>query len=122
MEKGIIITTRKAARISPSFIKIQFFDGTIRQGKIIYSDNIVPFGLIKISGGVWEKEKQKYKSLKIGDCRDDSFKPNAEVELFGMGNEGTFISKKGKIINSNRNFSSRYGGLFQVKIKNNNIK
>jgi len=115
LDKGIIITTRKAARISPSFIKIQFYDGTIRQGKIIYSDNIVPFGIIQITGGTWEKEKNKYKSLKMGDCRDNLFKPNLEVEIVGMGTEGTFISKKGKIINSNRNFSSRYGSLFQVK-------
>ena len=114
LDKGIIITTRKAARISPSLIKIQFYDGSIRQGKIIYSDNIVPFGIIQISGGTWEKEKNKYKSLKIGDCRDGFFKSNLEVEIVGMGVEGTFISKKGKIINSSRNFSSRYGALFQV--------
>lgn len=106
---------RKAARISPSFIKIQFYDGTIRQGKIIYSDNIVPFGIIQITGNAWEKEKNKYKSLKIGDCRDGNFKPNLEVEIYGMSSEGTLIYKKGKIINSNRNFSSRYGALFQVK-------
>ena len=115
LDKGLIITTRKAARISPSFIKIQFYDGTIRQGKIIYSDNIVPFGIIQITSGTWEKEKNKYKSLKMGDCRNNLFKPNLEVEIFGMESEGTFITKKGKIINSNRNFSSRYGALFQVK-------
>lgn len=102
--------------MSPSFIKIQFYDGSIRQGKIIYSDNIVPFGIIQINGGTWEKEKHKYKSLKLGDCREGSFKPNQEVEIFGMGQEGTFLTKKGKIINSNRNFSSRYGALFQVSI------
>lgn len=111
----MIITTRKAARLSPSFIKIQFFDGTIRQGKVIYSDNIVPFGIIKINGSTWEKEKSKYKSLKLGNCYDDSFKSNLEVDMIGMGLEGTYITKKGKIINSNRNFSSRYGALFQVK-------
>jgi hypothetical protein len=51
----------------------------------------------------------------MGDCRKNLFKPNLEVEIFGMEVEGTFITKKGKIINSNRNFSSRYGALFQVK-------
>lgn len=114
IEKGLIVTTRKAARLSPAFIKIQFYDGTIRQGKVLYSDNIVPFGIIQINGSMWEKEKSKYKSLKLGDCYDESFKPNLEVEIIGMGLEGTYIKKKGKIINSNRNFSSRYGSLFQV--------
>ena len=70
--------------------------------------------MIEISGGAWEKEKNKYKSLKIGDCRDEAFKPNLEVEIVGMGFEGAYISKKGKIINTNRNFSARYGALFQV--------
>ncbi len=116
MEKGLIVTTRKAARLSPAFIKIQFYDGTIRQGKVVYSDNIVPFGIIQINGSMWEKEKSKYKSLKLGDCYDESFKPNLEVEMIGMGLEGTYIKKKGKVINSNRNFSSRYGALFQVII------
>ncbi len=37
-DKGIIVTNKKAARISPSKIKIQFFDGsTTTKGKIIYS-------------------------------------------------------------------------------------
>jgi len=65
---------------------------------------------------MWDKEYTKYKSLKLGDCNDESFKPNLEVEIIGMGVEGTYISKNGKIINSNRNFSSRYGSLFQVII------
>ena len=38
-----------------------------------------------------------------------------EIDLIGMSMEGTYINKKGKIINSNRNFSTRYGALFQVK-------
>jgi len=114
LEKGLIITIRKAARLSPSFIKIQFYDGTIREGKIIYSDNIVPFGIIQINTSIWKKEYTKYKSLKLGDCYDKSFKPNLEVEIMGMAVEGTYITKKGKIINSNRNFSTRYGSLFQV--------
>lgn len=116
MEKGLIVTTRKAARLSPAFIKIQFYDGTIRKGKVVYSDNIVPFGIIKINLSMWENEKSKYRSLKLGNCYDESFKPNLEVEMIGMGVEGTYITKKGKVINSNRNFSSRYGSLFQVKL------
>lgn len=108
------MTTRKAARLSPAFIKIQFFDGSIRQGKVIYSDFIAPFGIIKIDGSAWAHDKTKYKSLKMGNCYDETFKSNAQVEIIGMGVEGTYITKKGKIVNSNRNFSTRYGGLFQV--------
>jgi hypothetical protein len=75
---------------------------------------VVPFGIIKINVSNWGEGKSKYRSLKLGNCYDESFKPNMEVELTGMGLEGTYITKKGKIINSHRNFSSRYGSLFQV--------
>ena len=40
VENGVIVTSRKAARSSPSKIKAQFFDGTIMNGKIIYSGKI----------------------------------------------------------------------------------
>lgn len=112
MEKGLIVTNRRAARISPSLVKIQFFDGTIKNGRVIYTDAIVPFGIVEIKGSLWNKDSSKYSELKLGSA--ENTESGAKVSLIGTTPEGTYISKSGKVINSNRNFSTRYGALFQT--------
>jgi S1-C subfamily serine protease len=74
---------------------------------------MVPFGLIQIDNSNWAKEKSKYKELKLGSANDEDFKVDAPLYLIGTSSEGTYIVKKGMIINSNRNYSNRYGSLFQ---------
>jgi S1-C subfamily serine protease len=126
------LTNRKSARISPSYVKVQFFDGTIKNGKIIYTDSLMPFGIIKVEGlqknqnllrnftsinsGNFSTEIQsQYSQLNMSRTDSDSnFQPGSYVFLMGTTAEGAYIQKKGKIINTNRNFSSRYGSLFQT--------
>lgn len=36
MEKLLILTTKKSARMSPSSIKVQFYDGKIANAKVVY--------------------------------------------------------------------------------------
>jgi S1-C subfamily serine protease len=40
INKLLILTIRKAARMSPSTIKVQFYNGKIVNGKVIYSGKI----------------------------------------------------------------------------------
>jgi hypothetical protein len=74
---------------------------------------MVPFGIIQIDSKNWAQEKSKFKQLILGSTNDDDFKVDAALTLFGATSEGTYIVKKGIIINTNRNYSFRYGSLFQ---------
>jgi hypothetical protein len=58
--------------------------------------------------------QNKYSQLQLGTSNDFDFFPGASVNLMGATSEGSYITKKGKIINTNRNFSTRYGSLFQT--------
>ena len=75
---------------------------------------MVPFGLIKIESTNWDQEKTKYDQLPLGSANDDDFKVDAAITLIGTNTEGTYILKNGAIINTNRNYSNRYGSLFQT--------
>jgi hypothetical protein len=75
---------------------------------------MVPFGLIKIESPHWAQEKTKYNQLPFGSANDDDFKVDAAITLIGTNSEGTYIIKNGAIINTNRNYSNRYGSLFQT--------
>jgi S1-C subfamily serine protease len=39
INKLLILTIKKAARMSPSTVKVQFYNGKIVNGKVIYSGN-----------------------------------------------------------------------------------
>ena len=74
---------------------------------------MVPFGIIQIDSVNWAQEYTKFKQFKLGTTNDDDFKVDAPLSLIGATTEGTYIVKKGIIINTNRNYSFRYGSLFQ---------
>ncbi len=86
----------------------------------------MPFGIIKVEGlqpyvnstnnstGTGLIPNQ-YSQLNMTRTHSDSnFLPGSNVFLMGTTAEGAYITKKGKIINTNRNFSTRYGSLFQT--------
>ena len=100
--------------MSPSFIKIQFHDGSISNGKVIYSDPFLPFGIIQIE--IKNKENFKsYNELSLGNTNDkQAFFPSANVLLICIAEDENYVVKRGKIVNTNRNFSKKYGSLFQV--------
>jgi hypothetical protein len=87
----------------------------MKNGRVIYTDSIVPFGIIEIEGEFDLKERERYNQLKLGKSDEDLkyFYPGASVTILGVTNEGSYIKKNGKIINTIRNFSTRYGSLFQ---------
>lgn len=75
---------------------------------------MVPFGLIKIESTNWAEDKSKFSQLGLGSANDDDFKVDAPITLIGTTSEGTYVVKNGAIINTNRNYSNRYGSLFQT--------
>lgn len=78
------------------------------------SEESKPHNEIKSEQKISNKSETKYSQLQLGNTNDFDFFPGASVYLMGATSEGSYISKQGKIINTNRNFSSRYGSLFQT--------
>lgn len=114
-EKGIIITSKNTARISPTFIKIQFYDGSIFNGKVIYSDPFLPFGVIQVE--VKNNNLKNYDYLPLGNTINPSkFYPSSNVILICLAEDENYVIKRGKIVNTNRNYRKKYGSLFQVSL------
>ena len=121
-EKLLILTTKKSARMSPSSIKVQFYDGKIANAKVIYHgksyfilDVRLPFGIIQVKKGSLKSEtRSKYRNLKLGSVNNHQFALNSPVLLIGLNDKGEYVIKNGKILSTNRNLSTRYGSIFQV--------
>ena len=102
--------------MSPCNIKVQFYDGSISNGKVIYSDPFLPFGLIEVEN----KDNislKNYNSSSLGTTLNKrNFFPSANVLLICLADDENYVIKQGKIVNTNRNYHSKYGSLFQVLI------
>jgi hypothetical protein len=112
-EKGLILTSRGTARMSPAVIKVQFYDGSISNGQVIYSDPFFPFGIIKVDPKY--TTSSQFHKLKLGSTTDSkTYFPSANVLLICLADDENYVIKKGKIVNTNRNYQRKYGSLFQV--------
>ena len=108
--------------MSPSSIKVQFYDGKIANAKVIYHgksyfilDVRLPFGIIQVKKGSLKSEtRSKYRNLKLGSVNNHQFALNSPVLLIGLNDKGEYVIKNGKILSTNRNLSTRYGSIFQV--------
>lgn len=101
--------------MSPCNIKVQFHDGSISNGKVLYSDPFLPFGLIQVDVKV--TNLMKYNSLPLAsNTRTSGLIASANVLLICLADDENYVIKQGKIVNTNRNYKNKYGSLFQVFI------
>lgn len=75
----------------------------------------MPFGIIKVSNSVLKTQNAvNYKAVTLGKTRNRKFALDNDVIMIGWTDKKDYAVKIGKVINKNRNFSGRYGSIFQV--------
>lgn len=94
-------------------MKVQFHDGSISNGKVVYSDPFLPFGVIQVDPKM--NNFTHFHELKLGKTTDHAqFYPSVNVLLICLADDENYVVKRGKIVNTNRNLQTKYGSLFQV--------
>jgi len=102
-ELGLIATNKHVTRISPTTHKINFLNGAVEKGTVVYYDFYHDFGFIQLDIA---KDKSKYKAselykslveVELGSSYD--LKTNDEIMLIG-NNEGVNYSIKYGIVNN----------------------
>ena len=95
-EKGIIATNAHVTGSSPAFIKVNFFDGSFTEARVLYYDAVHDFGFLKIDPDNVDLKLQEvrfgsWKKLKVGD----------EVLLVGNNGREEYSIKFGAVANLN---------------------
>ncbi len=108
-ERGIIATNRHVTGSSPSYVKINFHDGSFTQARILYYDATHDFGFYQINPGEVEFELQAVKlgawnELALGD----------ELLLIGNNEKEEYSIKFGTIANLNVNKGDRHSSYLHT--------
>jgi S1-C subfamily serine protease len=102
-EYGIIATNAHVVGTSPSYVKINFFDGSFTEARTLYYDPVHDFGFYKIDPESLGFDLQavtlgSWKKLAVGD----------EVLLIGNNEKEEYSIKFGAVANLNVNKGRRY--------------
>ena len=102
-ERGIIATNRHVTGSSPSYVKINFYDGSFTEAKGLYYDPTHDFGFYKIDPAEVQFELQAvqlgaWRELVLGD----------ELLLIGNNEKEEYSIKEGKVANLNVNKGDRH--------------
>lgn len=108
-ERGIIATNRHVTGISPAYVKVNFFDGSFTEAKLLYYDPVQDFGFYKIEPNevafpLKAVEFDSWRNLKVGD----------ELLLIGNNEKEEYSIKIGTVTNLNVNKGDRYGSYIHT--------
>jgi S1-C subfamily serine protease len=108
-ERGIIATNRHVTGISPSYVKVNFFDGSFTEAKLLYYDPVQDFGFYKIEPNDLTFALQavafdSWRNLKLGE----------ELLLIGNNEKEEYSIKIGTVTNLNVNKGDRYGSYIHT--------
>ena len=102
-ERGIIATNEHVTGKSPSYVKINFYDGSFTQAKVLYYDPTHDFGFYQIDPASVKFElhavkTDSWRNLSLGD----------ELLLIGNNEKEEYSIKFGTVANLNVNKGSRH--------------
>ena len=108
-ERGIIATNRHVTGSSPSYVKINFHDGSFTEARILYYDPTHDFGFYQIDPAEVDFELQavelgEWSSLALGD----------ELLLIGNNEKEEYTIKFGRITNLNVNKGDRHSSYIHT--------
>ena len=108
-ERGIIATNRHVTGSSPAYVKINFYDGSFTEAKILYYDPTHDFGFYQINPTEVEFTLEAvqlgaWRSLALGD----------ELLLIGNNDKEEYSIKEGKVANLNVNKGNRHSSYIHT--------
>jgi len=108
-ERGIIATNRHVTGISPSSVKVNFYDGSFTEAKLLYYDPVQDFGFYKIDPKevafpLQAVEFDSWRNLTLGQ----------ELLLIGNNEKEEYSIKMGTVTNLNVNKGDRYGSYIHT--------
>ena len=108
-EHGIIATNRHVTGSSPSYVKINFHDGSFTEARILYYDPTHDFGFYQIDPAEVEFE---LKAVELGEW--DSLSLGDELLLIGNNEKEEYTIKFGRITNLNVNKGDRHSSYIHT--------
>ena len=108
-ERGIIATNRHVTGSSPAYIKINFYDGSFTEARILYYDPTHDFGFYQINPAEVNFELQ---SVELGAWADLSL--GDELLLIGNNEKEEYSIKFGAITNLNVNKGDRHSSYIHT--------
>ena len=108
-ERGIIATNRHVTGSSPSYVKINFYDGSFTEAEILYYDPTHDFGFYRINSEEVQFELEavrtnSWRSLALGD----------ELLLIGNNEKEEYSIKFGTVANLNVNKGDRHSSYIHT--------
>ena len=108
-EHGIIATNRHVTGSSPSYVKINFHDGSFTEARILYYDPTHDFGFYQIDPAEVEFELQ---AVELGEW--DSLSLGDELLLIGNNEKEEYSIKFGTVANLNVNKGDRHSSYIHT--------
>ncbi|MDE0299694.1 MAG: trypsin-like peptidase domain-containing protein [Candidatus Poribacteria bacterium] len=108
-ERGIIATNRHVTGSSPSYVKINFYDGSFTEAKVFYYDPTHDFGFYQINP---EEVEFSLEAVQLGAWRDLAL--GDELLLIGNNEKEEYSIKEGKVANLNVNKGNRHSSYIHT--------
>ena len=108
-EHGIIATNQHVTGTSPSYVKINFHDGSFTEARILYYDPTHDFGFYQIDPAAVEFELQ---AVALGEW--DSLALGDELLLIGNNEKEEYSIKFGTVANLNVNKGDRHSSYIHT--------
>ena len=108
-ERGIIATNRHVTGSSPSYVKINFHDGSFTEAQILYYDPTHDFAFYQIDPAEVEFELQ---AVELGEW--DSLSLGDELLLIGNNEKEEYSIKFGTVANLNVNKGDRHSSYIHT--------
>ena len=108
-ERGIIVTNRHVTGSSPSYVKINFYDGSFTEAKMLYYDSTHDFGFYQIDPNEVLFELQ---AVQPGSWRDLAL--GDELLLIGNNEKEEYSIKFGTVANLNVNKGDRHSSYIHT--------
>ena len=107
--RGIIATNRHVTGSSPSYVKINFHDGSFTEARILYYDPTHDFGFYQIAP---EEVDFELKAVELGEW--DTLSLGDELLLIGNNEKEEYTIKFGRITNLNVNKGDRHSSYIHT--------
>jgi S1-C subfamily serine protease len=108
-ERGIIATNRHVTGSGPSYVKINFFDGSFTEAKELYYDPTHDFGFYKIDPA---ETDFALRAAKLGSWRQ--LQLGDEILLLGNNDKEEYSIKFGRVANLNVNKGDRHSSYIHT--------
>ncbi|MCZ6681287.1 MAG: trypsin-like peptidase domain-containing protein [Candidatus Poribacteria bacterium] len=109
VERGIIATNRHVTGSSPAYVKINFYDGSFTEAKILYYDPTHDFGFYQLNPNEVQFELQE---VEFGSWRDLAL--GDELLLIGNNEKEEYSIKNGNVANLNVNKGDRHSSYIHT--------